>query len=203
MRHLLFALFISSVATAATAAAAAAAAPSYEPRSMNEGIAATSLASANKKWSFGVFIQGAGKQSGAALEFQTPLLWNLLGLRVAYAGNQMSVPISDHLTFGEVIAGLKLQLNQASSANMFTYIVENFDFYLPMTGDTAGTKNGYETAFGIEWRHHAIAGEGREIDGAAYVEAGESISYLRAGPALGGDSIGDGLMARLGFRRFF
>ncbi len=209
MRHVLFALFVSIVSVFTRTAYAHSVdgfdkeIATFEPRSMNEGLAATSLESANKKWSFGFFVQGSGKQSGAALEFQTPLAWNFIGLRVAYAGNQVSVPISDHVTLGEVIAGVKIQLNQASSTNMFTYIIENFDFYVPMTGDTAGSKNAYETALGIEWRHYALAGANHEIEGAAYVEGAQATSYLRTGQAVGGDAIGDGFVARLGFRRFF
>jgi hypothetical protein len=201
MRALTFAL--PSIIATLTAFSAASAFAADELRPMNEGLAATSMASANKKWSFGVFIQGSGKQSGVALDFQTPLAWNWLGARIAYASNEVSIPVSDHISLGEVIAGVKIQLNRDSSANIYEYIIENFNFYTPIIGETAGSRNGFETAFGAEWRHHYIAGENNEVDGAAYLEFGQSTSYLRTAAAVGGESIGDGFMARLGFRRFF
>lgn len=162
-----------------------------------------SLRNANNQWSYYVAISGISKQDGVSLGFMTPLLWETLGLRVDYSGQRLGVPGADPVTFSAIDAGIKIQLNQASSANIFSYLVENFDFYFPRDAETQGSTVGFETDYGLEIRHHATVWGDRTIDMAAFAEIGLGASDLRARPERGGNSIGDGLVTRLGFRRFF
>jgi hypothetical protein len=200
MRSLLMTLVALIIGSFSPALAQAAA--DTTPPSVNTGLAGTSLESANHDWSYDIFILGTGKQSGVGLGFHTPLLWDTVGVRVDYSFDRLGVPSGNPMSLSAIDAGLKIQLNQASSANLYTYLIQYFNFYLPRTGDTDGSTTGFETAYGIEWRHNARLWGNVESKEAAFIELGLGGSDLRATAARGGNSIGDGLIAKLGFRRF-
>lgn len=190
MRALLIALLLLLTTPFAHAEDAATAAPH-------------SLEVTNTEWSYVAYLHGTGKQSGVGVGFQTPLLWETLGLRVDYSFDRLGIPGNDPLTFSILSAGVKVQLAKSSSINLFPYLLENFNFFFPRDAETNGSTVGFETCYGIELRHIIEIWGERDIVHAGFIEIGLGASDLRARPDRGGDSINDGLIARLGFRRFF
>jgi len=162
-----------------------------------------SLEATNSAWSTVAYLHGTGKQSGVGLGFQTPLLWETLGLRVDYSFDRLGIPGNDPLTFSVLSAGVKIQLAKASTLNLFPYLLENFNFFFPREAETTGSTVGFETCYGLEFRHIIEIWGNRDVVHAGFIEVGLGASDLRARAERGGDSINDGLIARLGFRRFF
>lgn len=157
----------------------------------------------NSSWGFSGDIHGAGT-AGLGLLVHTPILWDVVGLRVGYNFESAPQSLSSRYSYGAIVAGLKFNLFRESTAALFPYVAVNFNFYTLSSADVAsGSKISNEVMYGIEWRHRALAWGGALVNHAVFIEGGFGASDTQLTAANSGARIGEGFVSRIGMRRLF
>jgi hypothetical protein len=155
----------------------------------------------------GVSYSGIGPLTLYDFHYETKrFAWNTLNLRIGFGQGYFDIP-SSYISLYSFNAGLLLNFADYSSAGISNYLFLQYKAFYPSssprTAAYSGSQSAIEVGLGTTFFHtYKLSAEARELRGAAFIEAGSSISRFYAGPTNTDPYIANGFLIRLGIRRY-